>query len=319
MRLLAETFCNTAKIFSFFIFFFIFTVGFANQTLIVEPDASALPLLSAIQQAGSSVDLVMYGFTDQEFVRALIGAKARGKSVRVLLQQHPYKAEDENERVIESLQHADIHLMWPDSNFKLTHQKTFILDHAEAVVMTFNLTYSSFKKERNFALIISDPAMVSEIQRVYDADWQHKSSRVQNANLIWSPDNSREKLLALIRGAKTEIKIYAESLTDYQIIGALAGAARDGVRVEILTSADKNKRDSKQFRYLEKAGVEIRFSQGYLIHAKVMMVDGRTAVIGSINLTRASINENRELAVISRDSAVLQKLNRTFVGDWKQK
>lgn len=298
------------------LFFFAFALPiFAAEQLIVEPDAGRQPLLAAIEKAKSSVDLVMYGWTDERFLTAVSQAKNAGKQVHVLLEPSPYKAEHENAFAIGQLQADKIHLHWANPDFKLTHQKTFLLDQHSAIVMTFNLTHSSFKKERNFALIIDDPAMVKEINAVFNADWQHKTIAVHHANLIWSPDNSREKIIDFINQATSDLQIYAQDVGDYETIGALAKAARNGVSVKILTSKIQP-RSKRKFGFLRKAGVEIRVSPHYFIHAKVIIADHKRAVLGSTNLTRASLNDNRELSVITRNKKTVSELVNTFEKDW---
>ena len=227
----------------FFSIFSIFSIAasFADR-LIIEPDSGRKPILAAISNAASSVDLAIYGLTDLSFTQALVLSKNNGKTIHVLLEPHPYKVPEENTPAIRLLQHAHIPLHWPDNSHRLLHQKTFLFDHQTALVMTFNLTQASFKNERNFALLITNPSMVQEIQRVFDADWQHQSVTVTHPNLVWSPDNSRKKILAFIQQAQSEIKIYAETITDYQIIGALAKAARSHINVQIiLSSLDSNR------------------------------------------------------------------------------
>lgn len=303
----------------FLVLFFTFLISpvFASQTLIIEPDQGTAPLIHAITHAKSSVDLVMYGLTDLQFVDALSEAKSHGKSVRVLLQEHPYLAYDENSKAINQFQTDKINLHWPSNKFKLTHQKTLIIDDNYAIIMTFNFTHSTFKNERNFALIIDDPAMIDEIKTVFNADWQHKDILVHDTNLVWSPDNSRAKLLQLIHEAKNEIKVYAEGLTDYEIIGALASAARKGTKVQILTSTRAEKANNKKATYLSKAGVDIRFSKKYMVHAKVMLFDNATAIMGSINMTKPSIDGNRELSIITHDPKIIHQLTDTFNYDWQ--
>jgi cardiolipin synthase len=296
-------------------FFCVIPVSFANQQLIIEPDMGRAPILNAIQHAKSSIDLVMYGLTDLQFVDALTDAKAKNKNVKVLLQQHPYKADDENKIAITHLQAAQINLHWPDTKFKLTHQKTFLIDDNTAFIMTFNLTHSSFSKERNFALIVTDPSNVQEIKAVFDADWQHSDVSVHQPDLLWSPDNSRDKLIALIQQARTDIKIYAEGLSDYQLVGILAKAARTGIHVTVLTSAFNDKPASKSFQYLAKNGVKILYSKDYVIHAKVIIIDQTEALLGSINMTRQSIDSNRELAIITHDPKIIHELTQTFDSD----
>lgn len=295
--------------------FTFFTSAFASEQLIIEPDAGRKPIISAIQNAKSSVDLVMYGLTDSRFTYALINAKKSGKRVNILLEPSPYKAEDENTFAIKRLQSANVNLQWPSKNFKLTHQKTFIIDQHNAIVMTFNLTHSTFKNQRNFALVLDDPAEVEEISKVFTADWQHKNISVHNPNLIWSPDNSHDKILDFINNAKSEIKIYAQDLSDYKTIGALARAAQAGKKVAIITSNPRHKINNK-LKYLKRAGVNIGFSKNYIIHAKVILVDHDRAILGSINLTQPSMENNRELSVITHDRNVIETLENTFDHDW---
>lgn len=291
---------------------FHFSICFAD-VLIVEPDNGRMPLFNAIKHAQSSIDLSLYGFTDKSLMQSLTEAKNKGINVRILLDPHPYKANNENEKAIQFFTMANIPLHWPSMQFHLLHQKTFLLDHQHAIVMTFNLTHSSFTTERNFALLITDPAMVQEIQSVFEADWEQKKINVENPNLIWSPNNSRKKIIALIQQAHSNIKIYTQTITDYEIIGALAKAARSNVQVEVLLSIPPNK---KRLNYLTQAGVIVHTSRDYYIHAKVLIIDQKRAMLGSINLTKASLDKNRELSVITNNTKIVHQLSELFEHDF---
>jgi cardiolipin synthase len=294
--------------------FFAFSVSCFADELIIEPDQGPSPLLSAIANAHTSIDLVMYGLTDKRFLQALAQAKNKRKNIHILLEPHPYHAENENTAAIHFLQQAHIALQWPSAQFKLLHQKTFLFDQQSALIMTFNLTYAAFKKERNFALLITNPSMVQEIKNVFKADWTQQKIIVQHPSLVWSPDNSRIKILQFIQQAQSEIKIYTQNIADYSIIGALTKAARSNVKVQILLSSLPTK---KRLNYLTQAGVVIHFSKHEIIHAKVIMIDQKQALIGSINLTKPSLDENRELSVITADPHVIHDLVKTFNQDWQ--
>jgi cardiolipin synthase len=302
--------------FKLFLFFIFSSYSFADN-LIIEPDAGRAPLLQAIDNAKSSIDIVMYGFTDEEFVKALIHAKTQQKKIIILLEPSPYKSATENNRVIRRLNSENINLKWPSKTFQLTHQKTFMFDHTSAIVMTFNLTRGSFSNQRNFAITLENPEEVQEINRVFLADCLHQKISVTQPDLVWSPDNSREKILRLIQTAHSDIKIYAQDITDYQLIGALAKAARAGKEIKILLSADPKKLKNRKLSFLKKAGVMIHNSRDYYIHAKVMIVDQQRALVGSINFTKASLDDNRELSVITEDQKIVQQLDETFDQDWK--
>lgn len=293
-------------------FLIFFTTNTWADQLIIEPEMGRAPIIKAINDARYSIDLVMYGFTDQQILRALL--KQRSKSLKIILERTPFKAEDENVKTIRVLDDSNVKWHGGIPPYRLVHQKTLLLDDRKAIVMTFNFTRSTFSNQRNFALVLEDPKRVKAIQAIFDADWNHKPIQTTSSDLILSPDHSREKMMELIQQAKQSIRIYAQTFNDYKIIGTIAKAAHRGIKVEMLTSASLR---SKQFDYLTKAGVSIHQSRGLYIHAKAMIIDNKLAVIGSTNLTRPSFEDNRELSVITDDSNVIRQLNNTFNSDWK--
>jgi phosphatidylserine/phosphatidylglycerophosphate/cardiolipin synthase-like enzyme len=270
------------------------------------------PITRIMQQAKHSLYLVMYGFTDTELMQALIAQKEKGIDVRVILEKSPYRSDSENVKAIHLLEdhHIPYHLTSP--SFRYVHQKTLIVDGKTALIMTFNFTHSTFKKTRNFALEIDEPILAKQIELMFLADWQDTRVPSSPFALIESPTESRAKLLALIHHTQSTLNIYAQSLTDRQIIRALAEAAHRGVNITLLTSMPLQ---AKPLRYLKKAGVTLRHSPHYYIHAKAWIIDDKMAVVGSINLTRTSLDQNRELAVLSTDPRVIQALQRQFDKD----
>lgn len=290
------------------------TPSFSDQ-LIIEPDDGRTPILAMMQHANSSIQLVMYGLTDETFINALVAAK--NKNLSILLEKSPYKAADENLSAITAFQKNNISLSGSNPAFKLTHQKTFLFDHQHALIMTFNLTHSTFTHERNFALLTDTPSIVHEMETVFNADKERYPTTVHDPNLAWCPNNCREKILTFIESAHHDIKVYAQDITDYAITGALASAARTGSNVQLLLSASSNiSKNKKRFAYLTRAGVKIHFNQQYIIHAKVIIIDEQHALLGSINLTEPSLNDNRELSVITSEKNVLRALLKTFQNDW---
>lgn len=309
-QLSADPNMNPLWHFLFAILLFFSSPLFADQ-LIIEPDMGRKPILDAIYSSKHKLNLVMYGFTDPDLRDAIINKHAEGKTVKVILEDQPYKAERENSKTISLFNQNRINWQGNLPSFRLIHQKTLLIDDAKAIVMTFNFTSSSFQHERNFALIMDDPGRVKAISSLFAADWNHLAYENTNSSLIISPDNSRNKLLELIQDAGKSIKIYAQGISDYKIIGALANAARNSVDVQILTSKHLSQGIQD---YLHHAGVKIYYTK-MMIHAKVFIIDGQKAVIGSINLTRQSLDDNRELSVITEDRSVISDLNKTFNQD----
>lgn len=293
-------------------FIFLTNSALADQ-LIIEPDMGKAPILQTMQAARQSIHLVMYGFTDTDLLAPLLKQHTQGRSVKIILEGHPYKAADENKKIIHLLKQHDMDWREGVPPYRLVHEKALVIDGKKALVMTFNFTRGTFKNQRNFGLIIDDPHTIKEIEAVFAADWDRKAIDLHQSELVWSPDNSRDKLLTSIQQAQRSINIYMQTLNDYELAGALAKAARRGVHVRVLTSS---KLRHKQAAYLERAGVKLRRTQHMIIHAKVFMFDDKSTILGSVNATRASLDNNRELAVISTDPKVMTPLINTFNHDW---
>lgn len=298
----------------FFLFLLLLSpILYANQ-LIIEPDMGRAPILNFINQTNYNLNLVMYGLTDKALLNALIQQKKAGKTVRILLERNPYKSEGQNQLAIDAFNTNHISWQGDIPGMKLIHQKTLIVDDKQALVMTFNFTYPTFKNQRNFALLIDDATQVKQINTMFNADWNRTPGKLQSNTLLYSPNNSRSSIANLINQATQSIKIYAQNMSDYKVNGLLAKAARKGVVVELLTS---EKMRDKQYQFLTRAGLHIRMSKDLVIHAKVIIFDDKSAVIGSINLTRPSLDDNRELAVVVTEKSIVDQLNHTFMHDWQ--
>jgi phosphatidylserine/phosphatidylglycerophosphate/cardiolipin synthase-like enzyme len=132
---------------------------------------------------------------------------------------------------------------------------------------------------------------------------------------VVSPTNAREQLLALVRGARVSLDLYAEVLRDPQVLDALADAAERGVRVRIIVSPSAD--FTAEVDELTASGVDIRLSSSLYIHAKLIVADGERAFIGSQNLSATSLDQNREVGIIIDDPVNLSRLTRTFAIDFR--
>ena len=67
-------------------------------------------------------------------------------------------------------------------------------------------------------------------------------------------------------------------------------------------------------RILDDVGVKV--GHGKHLHAKMMVADGESAVVGSINFSPGSFDDRRELAIEVGDMPILERLEATFERDW---
>jgi phosphatidylserine/phosphatidylglycerophosphate/cardiolipin synthase-like enzyme len=285
----------------------------------VEPDDGARRITRAIRNAGRSIWLTMYLLTDRTIIHDLEYAHAYGVDVRVILERHPYGAADNtNLYAYNNLMAADIPVHWASSRFRLTHEKSMLVDGATAYIMTTNFTRSAFRSNREFDVIDRDPRDVAAIRALFSADWADRSYLPRDPNLPTSPTTARPLLSALIRSARRSLDVYNEELRDAGMEQALASAARRGVRVRVILPAPTGPDgDARGIAVITAAGAQVhRLPRSYrYVHAKAIVADGRRAFVGSENLSTASLDGNRELGVIVADPQAIRTIEATFTAD----
>ena len=122
---------DIARILILLIFYLFPTIIWADQ-LIIEPEMGRKPILSALENSRYSVNLVMYGFTDQQLLNAILKQKSKNIAIKIILEQHPYKRENENNKVITLFNKNKIPWQGSIPGIKLIHQKTLLIDNQKS-------------------------------------------------------------------------------------------------------------------------------------------------------------------------------------------
>ncbi len=291
--------------------------------LLTQPTDGRTLILDLINHAQSSINLTIYELEDNQIIEALTAAAGRGVNVRVIYNHNSFlhRPKDPNAEAVAKLNAAGVKTKPASSRFRITHQKTFTFDDSTAVIMTFNLAPNYFTGTRDFGVVTADPAEVAEIFQVFEADWNDTTLSPSNPNLVWSPDNSRAKLLTLINSASKTLEVYGQEAEDKECMQALIDAAQRGVVVRFITAvlddtANGEDKNAKEREYLNAHHVQAEGLKSPYIHAKMILADDRRAFLGSENFSYTSLNENRELGILVDDPNILSSLKSTFDSDW---
>ncbi len=136
-----------------------------DLSLVTEPADGIVPVLRMIQNASTSIDLVMYELDDVKVEEALVAAQQRGVVARVLLNEGYYgQPTAVNGRAYEYLGSRGISVKWTSAYFALTHEKALVVDGASAMIMTFNLTPQFYATSRDFGIVDTDHADAAAIE-----------------------------------------------------------------------------------------------------------------------------------------------------------
>jgi phosphatidylserine/phosphatidylglycerophosphate/cardiolipin synthase-like enzyme len=301
--------------------------GAQGVRVFVEPDAGESVVVNAISDAHKSVWLEIYLLSDTKVIHALEDAANHGIDVRVMLEPHPFGGGTSPSRTLDQLKAAGIKAQYSDPDFALTHEKGMIIDGNTAYIMTSNFTRSalggysgsSYLSNREYDIIDTNAKDVQAVIAIFNADWNHTTAQFNDPNLVVSPVNSRNDFNTLISSAHHTLLIEAEEMNDDAIEQVLVNAAQHGVHVEVILPAphgSQSDSNSQGIDTIKQGGVQVKEDSKLYMHAKIIVVDGKTAFVGSENISTPSLDRNRELGIIVSDAGVLGTLQSTFQKDW---
>jgi len=305
--------------------------GVQGIQLYVEPDAGDSVITDAIDSAQKSVWVEMYLLTDRKIISALEEAAHRGIDTRVMLETHPYgEGSASPTETMDRLDAAGVQTKATSPNFSLTHEKGMIIDGKTAYIMTSNFTLSALgvsksTLNREYGVIDNNPQDIQGVIDIFNADWNRTTVQLSDPNLVVSPINSRQDFASLIGSAHKSLQIEAEEMQDNDIEQALVSAEKRGVSVQVILpsssnsssdSSGSNSGNSAGINTIEQGNVQVKEDPHLYMHAKIIIVDGQKAFVGSENISAASLDSNRELGVIVSDQNALNTLQQTFQQDW---
>jgi cardiolipin synthase len=128
-------------------------------------------------------------------------------------------------------------------------------------------------------------------------------------------------LLTFLRAARHSLDLTMAYFAPSDVlIGELIRAARRGVRVRLMLPGQCDVRMVRFaarsfYETLLSAGIEVWERQAAVLHAKTMVVDQRTTVIGSLNLDYRSIEYNCELSAVIRNAEFGMQMGALFEHD----
>jgi len=291
--------------------------GTGSYTIVTQPAGGYTPIYHLITSATKTLDMTMYELVDTTAEQDLASDARNGVTVRVILDGGYEKSA--NTAAYDYLKDHGVHVVWASSAYAITHQKTVTADDSTSAIMTGNLTSRYYSTTRDFAIMDTDKDDVTAIEKVFDADFAHRSVTPSDADhLVWSPTDSQSQILALINGAKKSLAIENEEMNDTTITSALEKAAKRGVDVKVTMTRDGDAAEA--FNELADARVHVRTyaddETTLYIHAKVIVADGAKMFVGSENFSSSSLTKNRELGFLTTNGSMISTISSTLTSDY---
>jgi phosphatidylserine/phosphatidylglycerophosphate/cardiolipin synthase-like enzyme len=270
--------------------------------LLIQPEDGARPLLDAIGGAKRRLDLYVFRLDHDQVERALRDAVRRRVAVRALVARSGKGGVRALER---RLRRAGVTVARTHDDLARYHGKMMIVDRAALYVLGYNLTRQDIEKSRSLGLVTTEPELVHEAQRLFQADFERTRYLPRRSDLVVSPLNARAALQRLIASARRELLIYDDRLTDGAMIKLLRRRARAGVEVKVLGTMDK-----------KPGRLRLRKLPGWKLHVRAIVQDGKRAFVGSQSLRRLELDGRREIGLVVDDPTVVEQIARVFSWDW---
>lgn len=295
-----------------------------SHHLIVLPEDSADAIVAPINAARKSLNIRMFLFTDPTLLDAVVAARHRGVHVRVMLNPARRDGKNDNEEARKLLNAAGIDVRDSSPNFALTHQKSMVIDDQIGFVESLNWETRDLTETRDYAVVTTKKTEVAEMVKCFNRDFMHLDFEPDSeSELIWCPNNGRERIAAFIDSARHTLWIQNERYQDTVIIERLVRAVNRGVRVHIMARPSHKLKTNKLvegvggLRIMEDVGAKVHRLKHLKLHGKMLLADEKRAIVGSINLTPGSFDARRELAIETDSRHVIERLIATTHHDWK--
>jgi len=223
------------------------------------------------------------------------------------------------------------------------HRKLVVIDGEVGFTGSQNIgdEYLGRKKKygpwRDTHMRLRGPAVI-QLQEVFVEDWNFAAGENIAARRYFPPQNAagrqvvqvvpsgpdrrpnvlHQLLLAAVGDADRDVSLLTPYFVpDHAMVLALESAAYRGVPVRLLIPARSDHRfvlwaGRSYYDELLEAGVEIYEYDEGMLHSKVVVIDGRWAMVGSANMDVRSFRTNFELTTLLYDAGLARELQADF-------
>ena len=210
-----------------------------------DPESDGEEIISAIQDADSTVDISIYTISHPSVFSVLAHVMSKGVRVRILVEGSPAGGMPSEEiSLLTALcrMGADVHVIKSSDSYKrypYVHSKYAIIDRDTAIITSENWTESSFSSNRGWGCIVRSRECAEYLKQFFESDFDPSKQdiislrdlyptaassqipafvpadayyRIYTADVtpVVSPDYSRKTLMSFISSA--EERLYSQQL-----------------------------------------------------------------------------------------------------------
>jgi len=259
---------------------------------VVSVDARRHTVTEVIGGARREITLSLFRCNDEQVFDALAAATGRGVDVDVLVTSRSKGGARRRQKLWGALELTGAMLHAYNDPVVKYHAKYLVADDGPAIVASLNFTKKCFSRTCDAMVVTSDPGVVTGLRRLMAADRDRQPIPADlSPRLIVGPERARRQFTSLIEQARSSIRIVDAKISDPDLVALLKAKRSAGVNVEIVSAK----------RLL-----------GLKSHGKLMIVDDRLLVVGSIALSAMSLDFRREVSLLVDDPSAVAEAAQFF-------
>jgi phosphatidylserine/phosphatidylglycerophosphate/cardiolipin synthase-like enzyme len=260
--------------------------------VVTSVDERRAVILDVIRNARESIALSLFRCNDEQVFEELARATERGVRVEALITSRAKGGKKKLRKLWEALERTGASVHSYTEPVVKYHAKYLVADDGPAVVASLNFTKKCFARTCDAIVLTRDPEVVAALRAMIAADRELTSlPEVVPQRLIVGPERARQQFTTLFERAQSSIRIIDAKLSDPDLVTLLNARRAAGLTVEVYCS--KKLGDLKS-------------------HGKIILIDDRIAVVGSLALAAISLDFRREVAIIVEDRDAVAEIRRLF-------
>ena len=251
-------------------------------------------IVDVIRSAQKSLALSLFRCNDDEIFEELAQARKRGVRVDALVTSRAKGGKKKLRKLWTRLEQTGATISAYADPVVKYHAKYIVADEERAAVASFNFTRKCFERTCDAVVITSDPEVVAGLCELMKADCEGRPlAGPLTPRLVIGPDTARRQFTRLIADARSSIRLIDAKLSDPDMLELLKLRRTEGLQVQVF--------GNKQLGALKS-------------HGKILLIDDRIAVIGSLALAALSLDFRREVAIVVEQPDVVAEVAELFRG-----
>lgn len=290
-------------------------------------------LTAFINTAKVSLDMAIYQLDLPNVTQAMVDAKRRGATVRVVTDSDILGDPKENP-AFKQLEQAGIPVVGGNAN-AIMHNKFVVVDRQAVWTGSWNFTTNDTYRYNNNAILIQSP----ELARNYTATFEkmfieRKFGGIRKAggttprltiagiaveNYFAPEDKVADKIVARLKAATKTIDFMAYSFTDDAMGDVILARAKAGVVVRGVFETTGSETRFSEYGKFKDAKLDVwQDGNPYLMHHKVFILDHQTVIFGSFNFSANANEDNDENLLIIDEPSLAAQFQAEFARVYDQ-